>query len=321
MAGLHSTKMELLAEIDRLRQQVRTLEQSDVERKRGAEECVALERELQHAHKLEAIGTLAAGIAHEINTPIQFIGDNTRFISITIAKLFNLMRMYQHFLPACEWDTKVATLVRKIRATEKKIKFSFLEKEIPEAVSHMQEGVERVTRIVNAMKEFSHMSSEEKEVEDINAAILNTVTISRNEWKYVSELEVDLEEGALEAECFVADIKQVLLNLILNAADTIRDVVAGKKGGRGLIKITSRKKGDTVVIQVSDTGTGIPVEIQNKIFDPFFTTKEVGKGTGQGLSLVYASIVEKHGGKITFKTTKGKGTTFTITLPVSEPKD
>ena len=163
------------------------------------------------------------------------------------------------------------------------------------------------------MKEFSHPDSADKTATDLNKTIDSTITVARNEWKYVSELVKDFEDNLPAVVCYPGDINQVVLNLIVNAAHTIKEKV--RDGEKGQITVRTRKRSDCVEISVTDTGKGIPEAIRNRVFDPFFTTKEVGKGTGQGLALAYTVVVKKHGGKIWFESEVEKGTTFFVTLP------
>ncbi len=277
---------------------------------------IMLELQLDQARKLEAIGQLAAGIAHEINTPTQYIGDNIRFFQ----DAFNDMKpLFEHYraLP----DRLLAEGVSKIIIEEMKENIvngdmDYLLTEIPQALEQTLEGVVRVSTIVRSMKEFSHPGTKEKTAVDINRAIENTVIVSRNEWKYVADLETDLDPLLPHVFCLPAEVNQVILNMITNAAHAVKDVVGDGGGEKGLITIRTRAMGDFVEIRISDTGAGIPEGIQTRVFDPFFTTKEVGKGTGQGLAISRSVIVDKHGGTLSFETEQGKGTSFSIHLPV-----
>lgn len=281
------------------------------------EERIKRERELNQAHKMEAIGTLAAGIAHEINTPIQFISDNMEFIKMTADSLLQLIKLYEILVEDYP-SQKANSVIKDIRITKETIGFSFLKEEISTAIQQSQEGLERVARIVRAMKDFSHVGIEdEKEEADINHAVETTLVISRNEWKYVADLKTDLDPALPLVPCFIGDIKQVILNLLINAAHAIDDVLDESSADKGLITVATLKEGDSVVISVSDTGSGIEENIRERVFDHFFTTKEVGKGTGQGLSMAYGTIVEKHKGIINFESEVGKGTTFYVKLPLS----
>ncbi len=184
------------------------------------------------------------------------------------------------------------------------------------AIGQTLEGVERVSKIVRAMKEFSHPGGKEKSPADLNQAIESTVTVARNEWKYVADLKLELEPELPPVPCFLGEFNQCVLNLVVNAAHAIGDVVKTIPGAKGLITVQTRRDGDQVEVRVTDTGTGIAEANRAKIFEPFFTTKDVGKGTGQGLAMIYGSMVKRHGGTVTFETEVGRGTTFIIRLPL-----
>ena len=265
-----------------------------------------LERQLNQANRLEAIGQLAAGIAHEINTPIQFVSDNTRFIEQSFTDLLTLVTAVQERF--ADTDPAIAELLREVDA-------DFLLAEVPTALAESLEGLERVAQIVRAMKDFSHPGQGRSDV-DINRAVESTAHVARNEWKYHAELSLDLGDDVGLVPCYEGELKQVVLNLIVNAAHAIEAAGPRDGGGLGHIRIRTTRCADAVEIAVSDDGTGMDEETQQRIFDPFFTTKEVGKGTGQGLSMAYSSIVQKHGGSIRVDSSPGAGTTFTIALPV-----
>jgi PAS domain S-box-containing protein len=275
-----------------------------------------MEIQRHQSQKMEAIGQLAAGIAHEINTPTQFIGNNLHFLQNVFNDLTQVVKAYDQ----CMQTTEIENLTEKkekIRSITEGIDLDFLLSEAPSAIEGSIAGIDRVTRIVNAMKEFSHPGTHEKTITNINHAIDNTIIVSRNEWKYVAEVETDFDPNLPDLRCLVDEFNQVILNLIKNAADAIRDAKEKNASSvMGKIRIKTSQQGKWVVIQVSDNGPGIPDQIQDKVFDPFFTTKEVGKGTGQGLSISYDVIVNKHHGKISFESTIEKGTTFFIYLPV-----
>ncbi len=258
-----------------------------------------LESQLAQAQRLESIGQLASGIAHEINTPIQYIGDNGMFLEEAFRDLLKLVRVG-------------AGPDRSTGSGD--VDLEYLEEEIPKAINQLQEGVSHVARIVRAMKEFSHPGPLEKMAVDINRAIESTVMVCRNEWKYVADLTTDLDSDLPLVYCVAGEINQVILNLIVNAAHAISDVSKGT-GQKGAIHLSTSRQEECVEIRVADTGSGIPEAIQSRIFDPFFTTKPVGKGTGQGLAIAHAVIVKKHHGAINFETTPGVGTTFVIRLP------
>ena len=275
----------------------------------------ALESELMQAKKLESIGQLAAGIAHEINTPAQFVGDNTRFIKDAFKDLLELNGAYARLLRAAT-DGKVSPeLIEEVNASSETADVDYLAEEIPSAIDQSLEGITRISNIVRAMKEFSHPGSKDQESADLNQAIQNTITVASNEWKYVAEVETIFAANLPTVTCFVQEINQVVLNLIVNAAHAIEQSKVEGSDEKGLIKITTRDLGDEVEIAVTDTGCGVPDEIKDRIFDPFFTTKAVGKGTGQGLAMAYRTVVEQHHGKLWVESVKGEGSTFNIVLP------
>jgi two-component system, NtrC family, sensor kinase len=270
--------------------------------------------ELRQAQKLESVGRLASGIAHEINTPIQFVGDNTRFLEDSFASIKALLDKFAELRNAAASGAVSADLLREVQRVEHETDCAYLLDEIPQAIRQTMEGVDRVATIVRAMKEFAHPEGKAMMQADLNKALLSTMTVARNEWKYVADIETELGELPLVV-CNVDDLNQVFLNLLVNAAHAIADVV--KDGGKGGIAIRTAAEGDKVHISIADTGAGIPEAIRTKVFDPFFTTKEVGRGTGQGLAIARSVIVDRHKGNLTFESEVGKGTTFHIWLPVS----
>jgi PAS domain S-box-containing protein len=278
-----------------------------------------LESHLRHAQKLESIGQLAAGIAHEINTPTQYVGDNTRFIRDAFADINLVLQKYRELLEAARDGEIKKELIVEVEEEIKNADMEYLVEEVPMAVQQSLEGVSRIAKIVESMKDFAHPGSKEKKAEDLNKAIQSTVTVARNEWKYVADMELKFDESLPPVPCLVGEFNQVILNMVINAAHTIADVVGDGSNGKGKITIQTKKvDSEWAEIRVSDTGTGIPKKIQSRVFDPFFTTKEVGKGTGQGLAISHNVVVEKHGGKLSFETEIGKGTTFIIRLPLGD---
>lgn len=255
-----------------------------------------LEVELRHAQKLEAVGRLAAGVAHEINTPIQFIGDNLRFLADGFVTL-------QRLCP------EPAAVIDPADRNE----LAYLNEEVPDAISQTLDGVGRVATIVQAMKSFGHPGTGSPVLLDINEAVRTTVIVASSEYRYIADLEVDYGDTP-PVSCLADDVKQVILNLLVNASHAIEDVGA-QDGARGKIFVRTRADRDGVEISVSDTGGGIPLEVQPRIFDAFFTTKTVGRGTGQGLALAHAVVVQRHRGELTFDTEVGRGTTFRVWLP------
>ena len=274
-----------------------------------------LESQLAHAQKLESVGQLAAGIAHEINTPIQYIGDNIRFLTESFLELQTFQDKCLALLVSTPEGTTLAELMQQTQAAQDAADTEYLFEEIPKALAQSLDGVERVSQIVLAMKHFSHPGSKDKIRVDINRAIDSTITVARNEWKYLAEMVTDFDATLPLVSCLPGDFNQVVLNLIINASHAIADATR-ETGEKGTITVSTRRDGDWVEIRIQDTGTGIPESARGRIFDPFFTTKEVGKGTGQGLSIAHSIIVEKHEGTIGFETEMGKGATFVIRLPL-----
>ncbi len=286
------------------------------ERKRTEKERDLMEVHLRQAQKLESIGQLAAGIAHEINTPMQYVGDNTRFLQTAFADLRQIIGLFDELIQRLREDAHLAGLCAPVDAAMEAADLAYLLEEIPKAVQESLQGVERVTRIVRAMKEFSHPGADQKTAVDLNHAIESTLTVARSEYKYVADLEIDFDQNLPPVPCLPGEFNQVILNLIVNAAHAIGDVVGVNSGRKGRIKVSTRREGDGVEIRVTDTGTGIPEAVRGRVFDPFFTTKAVGKGSGQGLAIARSVIVDKHAGVIRFETEVGRGTTFIVRLPL-----
>ena len=277
---------------------------SDITRRRRDEAKRAnLEKELSQAQKMEALGTLASGVAHEINTPIQYVGDNLRFLKDGLSDISSVLEKITpdhasaDLLSACaEADTE------------------FLVAEIPEAIEQSLHGLEQVARIVKAIKEFSHPGNDGHNTVDLNEAIETTVTVTRNQWKYVAEIDLDLAPGLPLAPCSPGDLNQVILNMIVNAADAIAE-----KGDSelGRIHIVTHEENGWINICISDTGCGMSADVQERMFDPFFITKDVGKGSGQGLAISYNIIRQKHHGEILCSSEPGQGTMFTLRIPAT----
>jgi PAS domain S-box-containing protein len=274
-----------------------------------------LREQLLQAQKLESVGQLAAGIAHEINTPTQYIGDNVRFLKDAFLDLKNLVASYERLLQAAQNSTLSGDTIQEISAAVEQADAGYLLDEIPKAIDQTLEGITRVSTLVSAMKEFSHPGTKEKVLVDLNHAINSTITVARNEWKYVADIETDFDPSLPLIPCQAGEFNQVILNLIVNAAHAIANVVRDGGFEKGKIKIQTRNCLEWAEIRVQDTGSGIPEGVRTRIFDPFFTTKEIGKGTGQGLAIARSVVVDKHGGTIHFETETGKGTTFVIHLP------
>lgn len=239
--------------------------------------------------------------------------DNLTFLRDSWKSTHELLERYRGAIRDAG-KTLPAGVAAALQQAEQSCDLEFITSEVPRAIDQSLDGAHRVAKIVRAMKEFSHPDSADKTATDLNKAIESTITVARNEWKYVSEIVKEFEETLPPVVCYPGDINQVVLNLIVNAAHAIKEKVKDEE--KGTITVSTRMQGENVEIAVKDTGNGIPEAIRNRVFDPFFTTKEVGKGTGQGLALAYTVVVKKHGGKIWFETEVGRGTTFYITLPV-----
>jgi len=274
----------------------------------------ALERELAQAQKLESVGQLAAGVAHEINTPVQFVSDNVQFVRSSLPDIVAVIRAYRNLRQAVQSGSEVAAAAHLAAEAEKAADLDYVLENATPAIDSSMEGLARIATIVRSMKEFAHPDQAEKIHADLNRAIRSTLVVASNEYKYVAD--IDAEFGELPpVPCYLGEINQVILNLLVNASHAISDVVKDT-GGRGKITVRTRLDGAAAEISIADTGTGIPDAARNKVFDPFFTTKGVGRGTGQGLAIARSVIVNKHGGTLRFATETGVGTTFYIRLPI-----
>lgn len=276
-----------------------------------------LEAQLTQAQKLESIGQLAAGVAHEINTPTQYIGDNVRFLLDAFDELKPVLFGFKELAAAKPEDNIMpsAEMMESMRRHD----FAYLLREIPSAIEQSLEGVDRVYKIVRSMKEFSHPGSNHKQEIDLNRAIESTLTVARNEWKYVADLKLELDADLPLVTCLPGDLNQVFLNVIVNAAHAMESKLGDSPKEKGTLTVRTGREDDMAVIHIQDTGTGIPPNICDRVYDPFFTTKKVGRGTGQGLAIARSIVVDRHSGTITFETEVGQGTTFTIRIPIQPP--
>lgn len=280
------------------------------------EELKHAQTRLLSAQKMEAIGGLAAGIAHEINTPIQFVSDNAAFIRDAIEVLADFQVAQNRILGQLTDHPEFGDEISKLREEWERRNCEFLLEEVPGAVADTLEGAGRVTEIVRAMKEFAHPGTESTLPLDANRVIETALQVSRGEWKYVADIETDLDPGLPIIEGHPGPLGQVLLVMLVNGAQAIADHRSLASEGKGTIRITTRLLGDFVEIRVADNGPGIPPDIADRIFEPFFTTKGVGKGSGQGLSIAHSVIVDKHNGEIWVEDAK-PGAEFVMRLPVS----
>jgi PAS domain S-box-containing protein len=282
--------------------------------RRAAEENFALHAQLHLSQKLEAIGHLAAGIAHEINTPIQFIGDNTHFLRDAFKKLRGAVDGYRQLAQATA-TRPAADVAAELARLESRLRLERLLSDAQQAFDESFEGITRVTEIVRAMKEFAHPGDGELSAVDLNQAIQTTLVVARNEYKHVADIATDFGELP-PVTCRKGEVNKVLLNMIVNATHAIERKTAGT-GGRGTITLKTRADSKSAIVSIADTGCGIPASVIGRIFDPFFTTKPVGKGTGQGLAIA-RTVIQAHGGRIDVESTPGLGTTFTIHIPLGE---
>ena len=274
--------------------------------------------QLLQASKLESVGLLAAGIAHEINTPAQFISTNIAFLDESFAGIQRLMAAVGEQLQGRNDGGDVRTDDR-ISGFMEEIDWPYLNEEIPLAIRQSKEGITRISSIVQAMKEFSQPGSKEMVKTNLNQLIATTVTVASNEWKYVAEVQTDLDPELPQTACLAVELGQVFLNILVNAVHAVASKVGGASvDKKGRIRISTRRDGDQVEIRISDSGTGIPEDIRDRVFDPFFSTKGVGKGTGQGLAISYDVVTQKHGGTLSFESQPGEGTTFIIRLPIEQ---
>jgi PAS domain S-box-containing protein len=276
-----------------------------------------LENQLNQAQKLEAVGQLASGIAHEINTPSQFLGDNIHFLQESFADIASVLRPLQEVDLDAQTPEQARRLLAKLCQAAREVDMDYLLQEVPQAIRQSREGIDRISTIVKAMKNFSRPAVATKVDIDLNHAIRSTVTVARNEWKYVAELDTDLDANLPPVPCLPGEINQVLLHLLINAAHAVGEVV-DEGQAKGQIHISTRLHGACVEVRVADTGPGIAVEHGHKVFEPFFTTKEVGKGTGQGLALARSIVENDHRGTLSFESQPGKGTTFIVRLPLCD---
>ncbi|WDD97600.1 MHYT domain-containing protein [Thalassomonas actiniarum] len=270
---------------------------------------VQLETQLRHAMKLESLGEMASGIAHEINTPIQYVSDNTAFLKESFANMITALQASQDYL-----DNSKPEGGEAVKALIEKADLNFLTEEIPLALSQSLEGLTRISTIVGAMKSFSHSSRGEMKLTNITEAIETTLTVAQSEWRHVAEVETIFDSSLPRVMCLRDEFNQVILNIVVNAAHAIAEKFAADE--RGKITIRTHQDNADAIITIKDNGTGMTEKVLNRIFDPFYTTKDVGKGTGQGLSMAYNVIVEQHQGKLYAQSVYGEGSVFTIQLPI-----
>jgi two-component system, NtrC family, sensor kinase len=291
-------------------------------RKEVEQEKERMHLQLLQAQKLESVGQLAAGIAHEINTPVQYVSTNMDFLGQAFTDLSEVMHSFYDCFEKTEGNIPSAEVSRKMQQTLADADWKYLEKEIPTSIDQSKEELSRVSSIVRAMKEFTHPGSKEAELVDLAHIIETTIIVARNEWKYVAEIITDYDKDLPKVVCVAEELGQVILHLLINAAHAIEEKLGeNPEGGKGAITIGTRADGRFAEIHISDNGIGIPEAIRNRIFDPFFTTKKVGRGTGQGLAIVHNVITEKHQGSIAVESARGQGTTFVLRLPLTNEEE
>jgi PAS domain S-box-containing protein len=276
-----------------------------------------LQHQLLQAQKLESIGQLAAGIAHEINTPTQYVTSNVGFLEDAFADISQCLLAYHQLYEDCHAGREHLPALVAIEDTRVRVDLDSLLEEISPAFRASLEGLERISKIVSSVKRFAHPGKDAAAPTDLNEAIRNTITISTSEWKYLAEMEVDLDQTLPPVVCNISSINQVILNLIVNGAHAISEARSHYPQRTGVIRIFTKNLGNLVEIGVGDNGNGIPETIRTRIFDPFFTTKEVGKGSGQGLAIARTIVCEEHHGDISFDSVVGQGTTFMVRLPLT----
>jgi signal transduction histidine kinase len=293
------------------------LQRQGQELKKALDELKLTQARLLQANKLESVGRLAAGIAHEINTPVQFVGSNIDFLTEAFTDVGDLLETVKEQMIALDQGTPADQVSQAVRVRMEQMEWSYLAEEIPIAIEQSRDGVKRISSIVQAMKEFSHPSGKEMVLCDINAIIQRTITVASNEWKYWANMQTDLEPDLPNILCHSDELGQVILNILINATHALEEKMKTTgESEKGTINVSTRLDGRDVEIRITDNGCGIPPHIRENIFEPFFTTKTVGKGTGQGLAIAHDVITGKHGGTLSFDSEQEQGTVFIIRLPL-----
>jgi signal transduction histidine kinase len=277
-------------------------------------ELRSTQSELLEAQKLEAVGVLAAGLAHEINTPAQFVASNLAFIGRAFAGLAAIATAARTCVEAEADAAALAVLGRAVT----KGKLDFVLSEGPSAIQQAVEGVDRIAAIVGALRDFSENDARIDDHASLAQTVSAVLVIATNEWAGVAEVETRLDPELGSLPLPAGELGQLLLALILNAARAIAEAQEGEPSVRGRIVVAARREAESAVIEVSDTGIGIPESIRGRVFEPFFTTRPLGKGVGQGLAVARRIVVERHGGSIGFESEVGRGTKFLVRLPLRE---
>ena len=280
-----------------------------------------LQEQLARAQKLESIGQLAAGISHEINTPMQFVSDNIEYLSECSKKLFVILDAFHERLCSVGNPLPWESRIKEMKQLVEECRYETARQQMPAAIEDSLEGVQRAVEIVRAMRQYSHPGAKDKTSVCLNELVEGTVAITRCRWKYVAEMHLELMDNLPNALMLPSEVNQVLLNLVVNAGDAIAERYKDTGEVQGKITIRTKAEEGWVVLEVEDDGCGMSAELQEKIFDPFFTTKEVGKGTGQGLALTHNVIVNQHLGKINVSSIPNQGTVVEVKLPIGAPQE
>jgi signal transduction histidine kinase len=298
---------------DRMARQPVAIDQA----KTRGDDPTLLEGERRQSQKLEAVGQLAAGIAHELNTPIQYIGANIQFLLAIWGPVGAVLELCDPVSAALKASSADPALVRSFETALDAADLDYVRQQIPKALDESVEGIKRLSTTVQAVKEFCHPGGREMSAVDLNHAIESTIVLAQNHWKYVAKLVTDFDRDLPRVLCLGDQIRQVVLNLLANASHAIEEKNHGALEQLGTITVGTRRVCESVEISIQDTGAGMSEAVRSRVFDPFFTTKPVGKGTGQGLSLAHSTIVRRHGGKIWLESQPGVGTTVFVTLPIA----
>ena len=304
---------ELVKQTKELETQTKELEAQTTELEKEINLRKNLETQLVQAQKMESIGQLASGVAHEINTPTQYVGNNISFFKESFEDMVSLRKKYRDILSETSKEN-LSEIAEKLESVDKELEIDSLLDEVPKAFSQTSDGVLRIAEIVSSMKSFAHPGGHKKKV-NLKELISTVVTVATNEWKYSAKVTTNIPDKFPEVYLYPGEFNQVILNLIVNATDAIKDAIQEKKFERGEITISAEQEDNKIKIIIADNALGIPEGIKTKIFDPFFTTKDVGKGTGQGLTLAHNLIAKKHSGSLHFETEQGIGTKFIVTIP------
>jgi signal transduction histidine kinase len=294
----------------------RFLLQRSVEMATKALQDLTLQVGDQHAQRLESVGRLAAGLAHEINTPMQYMGNNVTFLESAFGDLLALCAVYQEACSKAQHAPLSPEDLAQLKDAEEAADLQYLREAIPRTLKASEDGIKRVGDIVHSMKSFAHPDARDRMAADINDALQVALTLVSSELSAVADVETDFAELP-QLLCYAGDLNHAFMNLLSNAGHAVAEVV-GSSGSKGLVQIQTALQDNQILVRISDSGPGIAPEIRGRIFDPFFTTKPVGKGKGQGLTLARAVIVEKHGGTISFESEMGRGTSFLVHLPLSQ---